>query len=100
MYTLIYPAILGTMIVGLVFSITENRINFGFVLGFAIFLAFYFSSQHVENAEYIIPDADKSDTYPLSRFILDVVEASSIFLLFLLLGVFDNNYSVASGCHG
>ena len=93
MYTLLYPAVLGTMIVGLVFSFTEKRIDFGYSFFFAVFLVLYFSSQHVENATY-------EGSYSIPRFFLDIIEAASIFGLFLLLDVYKFSYSVSNGCTG
>lgn len=87
MYTLLYPAVLGTMIVGLVFALEESRIVFGYGLFFAIFLIFYFSSQHVENAS-------DQDSYLVSKFIFDIFEVACIFGLFLLLNVYKFKYSI------
>lgn len=89
MYTLLYPAVLGTMIVGLVFAFTESLIGFEYRSYVAIFLIIYFSSQHVENAE------DKA-SYSWPKFGMDVLEIIFIFGLFLLLGVYKFTYAIST----
>ena len=86
MYTLLYPAVLGTMVVGLVFSFTERGGLEGENLAFAVFLLFYFGSQHVENADDI-------ESYSIQKFFLDFIEIIFIFGLFLLLQVYSFEYS-------
>ncbi len=93
MYTLLYPAVLGTMLVGVVFSVTEDRLSFDNQFFWAVFLVFYFSSQHVENV-------DKENSYKAIIFIFDIIEVLCLMGLFLLLNVYKFPYSVNSnlGC--
>ncbi len=89
MYSLLYPAVLGTMIVGSVFASAKECFEFDYRFSFAIFLIFYFSSQHIENAS-------ESEDYSSEKFILDFIETCIIFALFLLLDIYDFRYSVVN----
>ncbi len=89
MYTLLYPAVLGTMLVGVVFSVTEGRLSFGNEFFWAVFLVCYFSSQHVENVS-------GENKYKTIIFIFDVLEVLCVMGLFLLLNVYNFPFSVES----
>jgi len=81
MYSLVYPAVLGTMMVGLVLELTNGHLSFNDSFWWALFLIAYFSSQHVENV--LSPEG-----YNGWVLCLDLVEVAVIFWLFLLLGMF------------
>ncbi len=96
MFTLLYPAVLGTMVVGVIFSVTEGRLTsdgkfFWPAFLWAVFLICYFSSQHVENS-------NGESSYKKMMFLFDVIEVALIMTLFLLLNIYDFPYSVVSGC--
>ena len=87
MYSLLYPAALGTMIVGVVLGVAEGKIKIEYEFYCAIFLVFYFSSQHVENVR-------SENSYKASMFWLDVVEVGLILWLFVLLNIYEYRGSV------
>ncbi len=87
MYSLLYPAVLGTMIVGVVLGITNDKLKIEYEFFYSIFLIFYFSTQHVENIR-------SEDSYKTSMFVLDFVEVCLIMWLFLLLNIYDYSGSV------
>ncbi len=88
MYSLLYPAVLGTMLVACAFASQAEHFEFDYIFYFAVFLGFYFSSQHVENA--------LSDKYSVFNFILDVIEIILICGLFLLLNFYEFKGSVVN----
>ena len=89
MYTLLYPAVLGSMIVAVVLTLTDIeiyplRIN----IYFAFFLMVYFSSQHVENV-------GSDEGYGKAKFISDIVEIGLMFWIFALLGMVNTKYAIS-----
>ncbi|MFD1162083.1 hypothetical protein [Hwangdonia seohaensis] len=78
MYTLFYPAVLGTLFMLIVLGgFNKEKIQ----IGFAMFLALYFSVQHIQNND----NSDKD--YMGLDFIFDILELASMFFLFYLLGI-------------
>ena len=83
MYTLLYPAVLGTMIVAVIASTIRDDLKiemFTFCWNFALFLALYFSTQHVQNT------LDEPN-YTGVMFISGLAEIGSMYWLFLWLGL-------------
>ena len=89
-YTLLYPAVLGTMIVAIVSSFSNNTNKLSCtIIGFAVFLSFYFSSQHVENSS-----DEEAETYTLTLLLFNILEIITMFGLFRLLGFVDPKYGL------
>lgn len=81
MYTLLYPAVLGSMIVATISAATSDQMPLsGEKLAFTIFLMAYFTSQHVENV-------DDAQGYNRRAFVADVAEIGLMYSLFVLLSV-------------
>lgn len=84
-YTLWYPAILGTMIVGLIGggqSPQDGVARWGEVL------AFYFASQHS-----VAVGRGQRDAYRAADFLRDLMETTLIVLAFVALGVFPEKWA-------
>lgn len=95
MFTLLYPAVLGTMIVGVVFAWTDGRLfcedKFQWLTSFwSLFILVYFSSQHVENSKF-------ESNYSCLSFVLDFIECGVIISLFLILGIYPFEPSILNG---
>ncbi|WP_020410554.1 hypothetical protein [Hahella ganghwensis] len=82
MYTLLYPAVLGTLIVSFIYGWTGKRVDAPYNLLFALFVIFYFSSQHVENV------LDKNN-YTYWEFASDFVEVLIMAPMLYVLGFYD-----------
>ena len=80
-YSLLYPAVLGSMLMAILYNVTLDSFlcdPLGYV--FALFLAVYFSSQHVQN------EVDYAGFTP-SMFVFDLVEIVLFFGAFGMLGM-------------
>jgi len=89
MYTLLYPAVLGSLIFALLSFLTERQLSpSGISIAYLVFLIFYFSSQHVENNIY------KEEEYTGWKFLSDVLELGLMFVLFSLLGAIETTWNV------
>lgn len=84
-YTLWYPAILGTMIVGLIAGGQAPQVG---VARWGEVLAFYFATQHSVSV-----GQGQRDAYRIGHFLRDVVETALIVLAFVGLGVFPERWS-------
>ena len=82
MYTLLYPAVLGAMIVAVANKALETDPKPLFQFAYAIFLMLYFSAQHVQ---YTLDE----DSYTYPKFIANLMEIVFIFLLFGMLGMIE-----------
>jgi len=93
MYTLLYPAVLGSMIVAVAIVATDGQAEPDKIYYFyAFFLMGYFSSQHVENVA-----SSMRDVYGIGMFMLDVLEVAFLYSMFAYLGMFDSKYSISAG---
>jgi len=89
MYTLLYPAVLGSMIVAVVLTLTDKEIDpLRINTYFAFFLMVYFSSQHVENV-------GSDEGYRIAKFISDIAEIGLMFWIFALLGMVNTKYAIS-----
>ncbi|RZJ17194.1 MAG: hypothetical protein EON91_10270 [Brevundimonas sp.] len=84
-YTLWYPAILGTMIVGLIGGSQAPQDG---VARWGEVLAFYFASQHS-----VAVGKGQRDFYRAGDFLRDLMETTLILLAFVALGVFPENWA-------
>lgn len=89
MYSLVYPAVLGTMMVTTLMGYAKGDIAPRYELSMAVFLILYFSSQHVENVT-------DQDTYTVFMLGSDLLEVLFMAILFLALGVYDPHYGISS----
>lgn len=88
-YTLLYPAVLGSMFVAIGMHLTEPTSGASlYNISFGCFLVLYFSSQHVENS------LDR-DAYSYPQFFSNLFEMAAMFILFALLGIFGTRYKIA-----
>lgn len=88
MYTLFYPAVLGSMFVAVISNSAINSMWYGdFKIQFAIFLIVYFSSQHLQNT-------DDRDNYNYPRLVSDIFELALMLPLFVLLGMTNSEYAI------
>ncbi|MEM1155184.1 MAG: hypothetical protein AAGI44_13685 [Pseudomonadota bacterium] len=84
MYTLIYPAVLGSLIVSL-FSSNVIVAGNDFYFLFALFIAIYFGSQHVQNTVDLA-------AYSWPSFWMDCIEIVFVYCFYLQLGLLDNRF--------
>ena len=82
-YTMLYPAVLGTMVVALLIALTDQGTDpSGVQTWYTVFLIIFFSCQHVENS------LDK-DPYNVWVFIVDLAEIALMFLFMAMLAIID-----------
>tara|TARA_R110002049_G_scaffold210615_1_gene381692 strand:- start:6755 stop:7324 length:570 start_codon:yes stop_codon:yes gene_type:complete len=88
MYTLLYPAVLGTSIFAFIHSLTvASEAPGGYEIAFGVFLIFYFSSQHIENT------LDHAG-YTYAMFFFDVLELVAMFAFYIFLGLVQTNFKI------
>ncbi len=88
MYTLPYPAVLGSLLVAFFLTLTDEKPGpNGITTAYLIFLLLYFSSQHVENTL----DQENYDGW---MFLSDWAELALMFALFMFLGAIGTNWAV------
>lgn len=88
MYTLLYPAVLGSMIV-VIFAqsmrVEEMVSPLSFEWFFAVFLACYFGSQHVQNTVDL-------KNYTIPMWWSDLIEIVIMYLMFICLGLIASKF--------